>query len=62
MTRGRRKAIWRSMDRRKLGDFAMKPEGRFESQQCSFCICKREIPFDDNVMISDHHSPALTLA
>ncbi len=25
MTKGRRKVIWRSMDRREFGDFAIKP-------------------------------------
>lgn len=28
----------------------------------SFCICRREVSFDDDVTTSDHYSPALTLA
>lgn len=55
MTKGRPKAIFRSMDRRKFGDFHIRAwmEGLKASGDSSF--------FDD-VTIFHHYSPALTRA
>lgn len=63
MIRGRREGNWRSMDRRKFGDFRKKAwmEG-LEASIDSFYIRYGEVPFDDDATISDHYSPALTLA
>lgn len=36
--------------------------GGLKASRDSFCICKREVPFADDFTISDHYSPALTLA
>lgn len=59
MTAGSREAIWRSMDRRKTWRF--RNQAWMDGSKAggdSLCICKREVPFDHDVTISDHYSPA----